>query len=285
MREAVAVGADGSAESMEAVRWAASEAVSRGAALRVVTGAGRWAATATAADGGADSWPQENVRAAARVASDAWPQLEVREEVVGEGPVKVLLRAAEESEVLVIGSRALGAFTGFAVGSVGLSVIAHVRAPVVAVRSHDGAESGSAAPVVVGVDLGHSYDPVLGFAFEAAGRRGTGVRVAHAWNVESLYSYPSALPSPPVVSKVERRVGQELEEALRPWLRKFPRVPVERAVAMGGAAPFLLDASTGGSLLVVGRRLRGHPFPTRIGPVTHAALHHAQCPVAVVPHE
>ncbi|MEU3192890.1 hypothetical protein ABZ686_20140 [Streptomyces sp. NPDC006992] len=35
---------------------------------------------------------------------------------------------------------------------------------------------------------------------------------------------------------------------------------------------------------MTGRRTRGHPFPTRIGPVTHAALHHAACPVAVVPH-
>lgn len=35
----------------------------------------------------------------------------------------------------------------------------------------------------------------------------------------------------------------------------------------------------------VGRRVRRSPVGTRIGSVGHAALHHAPCPVAVVPHE
>ncbi|WP_308216795.1 universal stress protein [Streptomyces fragilis] len=38
-------------------------------------------------------------------------------------------------------------------------------------------------------------------------------------------------------------------------------------------------------LLVVGRRETGHRVGARIGSVAHAALHHAGCPVAVVPHD
>ena len=38
-------------------------------------------------------------------------------------------------------------------------------------------------------------------------------------------------------------------------------------------------------LLVVGRRIRPARLGPHIGPVTHAVLHHARCPVAIVPHE
>ncbi|PYC82771.1 hypothetical protein C7C46_09790 [Streptomyces tateyamensis] len=39
----------------------------------------------------------------------------------------------------------------------------------------------------------------------------------------------------------------------------------------------------GADLLVLGRRTRRHGTP-RIGPTTHALMHHTQRPVAVVPH-
>ncbi|MET8454705.1 universal stress protein, partial [Streptomyces sp. NPDC005209] len=37
-------------------------------------------------------------------------------------------------------------------------------------------------------------------------------------------------------------------------------------------------------LLVVGHRLAQRPIGPRTGPTTHAAIHHVDCPVAVVPH-
>jgi nucleotide-binding universal stress UspA family protein len=196
--------------------------------------------------------------------------------------------------VLVLGSRGLAGITGFVMGSVGLSVIAHATCPIVAVREKtvdspraEGAVDGSdpSAPVVVGVDLQHSYGSVLAFAFETAALRRAGVRVVHTWSVQNLYAYPSALPDPQVVVQAGTLAERELSEAVRPWQRRFPQVPVEKESGAGGAAPCLLEMSADAGLLVVGRRLRGHPFPTRIGPVTHAALHHAPCPVAVVPHE
>ncbi|MGW4898558.1 universal stress protein [Kitasatospora sp. NPDC004240] len=35
---------------------------------------------------------------------------------------------------------------------------------------------------------------------------------------------------------------------------------------------------------MVGRRSRHAPVGARLGPVTHAAIHHVRCPVAVVPY-
>ncbi|MEU7642123.1 universal stress protein, partial [Streptomyces sp. NPDC039016] len=41
--------------------------------------------------------------------------------------------------------------------------------------------------------------------------------------------------------------------------------------------------AAGAQLLIVGRRHLGRAVP-RIGHVVHAAVHHAPCPVAIVPH-
>ncbi|GAA3031044.1 hypothetical protein GCM10020000_04860 [Streptomyces olivoverticillatus] len=62
--------------------------------------------------------------------------------------------AARESQLLVLGSRGLGGFEGWLLGSVSLVVIAHATVPVVLVRA--GAEppvQGRGGPVVVGIGL------------------------------------------------------------------------------------------------------------------------------------
>ncbi|WP_307058653.1 universal stress protein [Streptomyces achromogenes] len=43
------------------------------------------------------------------------------------------------------------------------------------------------------------------------------------------------------------------------------------------------DTETAG-LLVVGRRRHRGALAPRLGPVAQAAVHHAACPIAVVPH-
>ncbi|MFI1154939.1 universal stress protein [Streptomyces sp. NPDC020817] len=76
-----------------------------------------------------------------------------------------------------------------------------------------------------------------------------------------------------------------MEQAREPWRENFPDVPVIEQVEMGSACQALLAAAVGAELLVVGRRLRRSSVGTRIDSMAHAALHHAPCPVVVVPHE
>lgn len=76
-----------------------------------------------------------------------------------------------------------------------------------------------------------------------------------------------------------------LSAVLQVWRDKYPGVEVTETVAEGRARSALLRAASGASLLVVGRHLTDRPAGPRIGPVTHAAIHHVGCPVAVVPHE
>lgn len=68
---------------------------------------------------------------------------------------------------------------------------------------------------------------------------------------------------------------------LQQWREKHPDVQVTEYLVDGRAAHHLLAASARASLIVVGRRASAG---FRLGPVTHAMIHHATCPVAVVPH-
>ncbi|WP_240797790.1 hypothetical protein [Streptomyces sp. F001] len=49
--------------------------------------------------------------------------------------------------------------------------------------------------------------------------------------------------------------------------------------------PVVAEADvSAGSLIVVGHRTADQSVDLRTGPVTHTAIHHVGCPVAVVPH-
>lgn len=71
---------------------------------------------------------------------------------------------------------------------------------------------------------------------------------------------------------------------LQVWRDKYPDVDVLETVAEGKPADALLKAASDARLLVVGHRIPGRPALPRTGPVTHAVIHQARCPLAVVPH-
>jgi nucleotide-binding universal stress UspA family protein len=278
----VAVGVDGSAESLAAVEWAGAHAVSHDVPLWIVCAR----RTPPSADDGQEPWPQEQLHAAQRLAAGLYPSLKITEDAVCEAPAKALMAVAAEAGLLVLGSRGLGTVEGFVLGSVGLSVIAHTRRPVVAVRGRmPGGAAAETGPVVAGIDPHDRHDEVLDFAFRTASAQQRTLRVAHAWSVRALYSYPSALPEPRMTAKVGREAEQALEETLQPWRERFPDVTTEVRTEGAAIAPYLLQVASDATVLTIGRRPRGHPFPTRIGPVAHALLHHSPRPIALIPHD
>ncbi|MGW3652574.1 universal stress protein [Streptomyces sp. NPDC000878] len=300
MLRTIIVGLDGSRESRSAAEWAAREAKLRGLPLKIVH---VWepvpAPMAQAPLLGAETqqhWTERIPREAAAGIRLRHPGIEVSTEQVSGNPGDALAEAAKSAELLVLGSRGLGGIGGFMVGSVGLSAVAHTDRPVVLVRAQETAADEhemdptgipSAAtpfrPVVLGLDVAHPDETLIEFAFDAAKRRATSLRVVHGWNPPPYYAYGTPV-NPALHEALALSDAEALAEVLLPWRQKFPDMEVVETSRYGSAAVHVVDASREASLVVVGRRIRRSPFGAHIGPVTHAVLHHSAAPVAVVPH-
>ncbi|MEU1571219.1 universal stress protein [Streptomyces collinus] len=298
MSRTVVVGLDGSPESLAAADWAAREAVLRAAALRVVH-AGEQQPHAYVPFAG-EAVPPPDADLSARLLREVTatlayrhPGLEISAHQVDGQPARALSAAAAEAELLVLGSRGLGRAAGYLLGSVASAVVARSESPVVLVRADASAiaenlpgAAGTAGTVphgdvVVGLDLHDPHDGVIGFAFETASRHTAALRVVHGWS--------PALSADPHNERVESgpvtQAQQRLIDTLRPWREKYPDVEVTEEAVVGQAGSHLADASRHTSLVVVGRKNRRASLGPHIGPVTHAVLHHAVAPVAVVPHD
>ncbi|MEU6221939.1 universal stress protein [Streptomyces sp. NPDC047022] len=295
----VTAGVDESDESLAAAHWAAREALRRGAALRLVHAwTGRQAPEPSVPlDTTRPDEAEETLQWAVRSVRAAHPGLEAAGRLESGSPVTVLLAAAEDADVLVLGSRGLGRVAGFVVGSVSQRVIARSTHPVVLVRAGDTCADEHLPPldgvspeeipetpfreVVLGLGTRHPASGPVEFAFEAARRRDTALRVVHA--------------VPGVAHGADGRVGPEsaaqppaerehlVADRLSPWYERFPSVPVTLTITADRPATELVRASAHASLVVVGRGAPDARLGPRIGSVAHAVLHHVCCPVAVVP--
>ncbi|MET9153461.1 universal stress protein [Streptomyces griseoflavus] len=301
MARTITVGLDGSPESLAAADWAAREAALRRLPVRLLQ---VWQPVpepmASALLLGVDAHRYETERiltGAVKDLRERHPGVGVTGEHRVGAPAGILLDAARDTELLVLGSRALGGLVGFLVGSVGQSVVARADVPVVLVRAGGQASGGhhgedpagppSAAtgfrPVVLGLDTDSLDETVITFAFEEARRRGTTLTVVHGWNLPPYYVHSLAAGVDPR-EDIVRGQAAVLTEALLPWREKYPDVEVTEQSRLGSPADHLVVAARDASLLVVGRRVRRNPLGTHIGAVAHAVMHHATTPVAVVAH-
>jgi nucleotide-binding universal stress UspA family protein len=286
-RRPVVAGVDGSEGGLQAVRWAAVEAARRRLPLRLLA-AHAWPSGGLVGDPGLGVDPRAVLRdavlghldtaarAAARVAGD----LEIERVEVTGFPEAVLEAESRRAELVVVGNRGLGGFTGLLIGSVAVALAAHAECPVVVVR---GAEPDQAAPlpepVVVGVDGSPQSEAALAFAFAAADLRRVPLVAVHAW--WDLLVDPTMAP---LVDwdAAEADEHEVLAERLAGWTQTYPDVPVRRLVVRDRPARALVEESGRAQLVVAGSRGRGGLRGMLLGSVSQALLHHAHCPVAVV---
>ncbi|MEU8567425.1 universal stress protein [Streptomyces pathocidini] len=290
MERPITTGLDGSPESRAAAEWAAREAALRRLPLHLVHA---WAMEAPTARTAMEPevrrhWALRILREAEADLSARHPDLSISAEQVHEPPVAALLERGERAEALVLGSRGHGAVTGFLLGSVGLRVLSRAACPVVLVRKESLREPDRAGDeVVVGVQAtGEPAGALLDFAFTAAAARRLPLRAVRAWRLPPLFAHsPEALRQMDEDGGIEAHERRALAETLRPLREKFPDVPVVEHVELGSATEVLLTAATRARLLAVGRRTEHPALATRLGHVAYAVLHHAHCPIAVVPHD
>ncbi|CAK7283432.1 universal stress protein [Streptomyces misionensis] len=279
----VVAGVDGSEESLRAVDRAADEAALRGAPLRLVYASlwERYEGSLIAQEVGR---PVEEViardvmGAAERRAHRRRPGLVVTTAVLAEEPEAALVNESSLARLVVLGCRGRGGVAELLLGSVSLSVAAHAHCPVVVLR---GGPEEPAAPgrVVLGVAGKGACPAAVRFAAEEAALRGVPLEAVRAWRrpAHTTAGHPPLTGAP---APAQEEAAEALEEALR----DLPDgLRAQRRTAEGPARDVLVDASRDAGLLVVGVRRRSGRFGPRLGRVAHGVLHHARCPVAVVP--
>ena len=182
----------------------------------------------------------------------------------------------------MLGSRGQGGFAGLQVGSTSMRALADACCPVLVVR---GESEVTHDRVVAAVDIAESCESVLDFAFAEASRRAAGLTVIHVWDEPWIVAYGREDPGiADDIALIERERGDRLAALVRSVHRRHPEVRSFQQVATGSAGRLLVEASSRADLLVTGARRHGHGLHgMQIGPVTQTLLHHAECPIAVVP--
>ncbi|MES9538568.1 MULTISPECIES: universal stress protein [unclassified Actinomadura] len=276
----VVVGYDGSTGGVQALEWAAGEAQARGLSLTVLH---VWDVYV----GGPIAMPvvdlrgvaEENLNNGVAHVREVAPDLSVRGVLARGQAAAKLIEAGRGADMIVLGPRGLGGFAGLVLGSVGAQVAAHAPCPVVVVR-------GELVPppeqvhghVVVGVDGSPASREALSLAFTEAG--------AHGWDVHAVIAW-EAVPervNPPLVDEAGMREAAQarLARMMIPARELHPDVKVQSDIVTGQPREVLMSAAEEARLLVVGSRGLGGFRGLLLGSVSHALVHHAPCPVAVV---
>lgn len=283
-QQPIVVGIDESRSSNEALRWATAAAERRGAPLTIVH------ALFTPLDYG----PGLSLRKADfdRLEIESWslldrarqhalelsPRLEVDTELVNAPRVPALIDKSKDAQLIVTGSRGLGAVGRGLVGSVGSSLARHAHCPVAVLhfRATDPWHlSNPRRVVVVGVDGSENSVPAIEVAFQEASLRGAKIIAIHSWTDESRFLHVGDWDA---VATTEEAL---LAESLAGFADRYPDVTVERIVVKNDPARHLRDFSEDAELLVVGSHGRGGFAGMSLGSTSQALLYSVTCPLII----
>ncbi|MBZ4018744.1 universal stress protein [Streptomyces purpurogeneiscleroticus] len=285
----VVVGFDGSAHAERALDRAAEEARRRGAALEILAG-WPWPKRPLPDYGVQDDEGKllySSVRrmmdgAVARARSRA-PDTIMIPSLTTESAAEALLRCGRTASLTVLGTRGHGGFTGLLLGSVSLRVAAHCTSPLMVVR-------GDLQPVHGTVVLGLATDTdtdtkALRFAFDEAARREAELRVLYAWQLPPPHGELGRLshPSGGAVAGLRKAAEAVPQYAVASLAREYPGLRASALAVCRSPAQAITEASREADVVILAAHRRPHRFGLQLGPVTHAALHHAHCPVVLVP--
>lgn len=272
----ILVGYDGSPDADLALAWAARTATVTSRPLEVVIVGTPMDPVVghvqEQSDRLLDEWHQRAYASLEHAGVASW-RVAVRR-----GPtVPVLLAAAHEADLLVVGSRGHGLLFGSLSGSVSQHVARHATCPVAVVRP---LRQPDATQIMVGVDGSDGARAALRFACSRARATGESVVAVHAYRAWS---------GPMRDEGSSQRTAGGAEEAVRLLTEATDAVRADAdgidltTVAVPGPADrLLLDLSAVSSLVVVGSRGRDAFAELLLGSVAQEVLRRAECPVAVV---
>ncbi|MEO3840616.1 universal stress protein [Streptomyces sp. B22F1] len=260
---------DGSESSAAAVDWAAGEAVTLGAELRLVHVA------AAKPEPPADT-PAPGIglllERAARHLAGRHPALQVTTRLRHGDPGVEPAPAGAEAEA---GLLVLGAPGPESSGGVVSALVARASCAVALVPA--GEREPDSGEVVLGIDAHHADQPAVDLAFATAQRRGAVLRAVHAWGLPPAAERLSYAVPEEDRGEWEDQEVQRLSDTLRGWRERYPAVHVHDDLRLLPPDEALVAASARAERIVVGRG------GTRLSPTTEAVLQRPRCPVVVVP--
>lgn len=282
----VVVGFDGSAPAVLALDRAADEARRRSTALEILSG-WPWNRHPLPEYGVQDEEGRLRYSSARRMMDAAEerarrraPDILIVQSLTSEPAAQALLRCGSEAALTVVGTRGHGGFTGLLLGSVALRLAAHCVTPLMVVRSEAEPEHGT---VVLGL-ASTSDEEAVWFAADEAVRLDAELRILHAWQLPPPHGV-QALARTASLDGGSRHTAAEAEvqDALVMVRRWCPQVKVcARAVPLRPAQA-LVETSRSADVVVLAVHRRSRRFGLRLGPVSHAVLHHGHCPAVLVP--
>ena len=259
-------------ETVAALDWAAHEAASREAEFYVVSVVD-WRSVPSWS-GLVDNAVVAELQRSADTAVDSaltlmeahHPQLTTNGAVLRGDALAVLRTLATAAGALTIGTRRLPRLGETVLGSLSAALAACAPCPVVVVSDRSPRPGG----VLVGVD--EENEAALRFAADYA--------QLHRLDLHAVYAHVPVLADERVFrSDAERWV----HESLAGVCADYPDLAIRSSVHLHHAVDTLLQEAREQRLLVVGRRHRSRYPALHVGSVGQAVLHHAPCPVAVVP--
>lgn len=136
--------------------------------------------------------------------------------------------------------------------------------------------------IVVGVDGSEGSEAALRWALDEARRRECRLDLVHVWHVPYAGEV-SGLVMGELSERLEHQAREVVQSVMEKSVGEDPGVEVVPMVTEGATAEALLDAARDADLLVVGSRGLGGFKSLLLGSVSTACVHHATCPVVVVP--
>ncbi|GAA1993225.1 universal stress protein [Isoptericola halotolerans] len=298
-RYGVVVGVDGSSAGVQALEWAAAEAVRRRARLTVLTA---YEVTTTPLVDGYGFGP-EALRAGADEVLDharqhladlrrqrpgAVPEADdVDGEIVEGAAAGVLVERSAASDLVVVGRRGLNALDRIVLGSVSAAVLAMSRGAVAVVPNDPVALQSSSAADVVGpvwrvvaaVEFDDHLGRVLDRAFDEARSAGAPLVAVHALTEEFLAG-PYAMAGG-WVHEYRDEAFASLHDEMRRWEEKYPTVQWTVEVEHGSSGDVVASRLGRHDLVVVGGRRHSAVMGRVLRSVADKLGREAPCPVIV----
>jgi nucleotide-binding universal stress UspA family protein len=286
----VLVGIDGSETGAVAAEWAAREAVKLGWRLHVVCAYSLPTFTVASLDGGYAALDDSAIRAGAQAVLDkaveqlAREGLEITSSLETGDAAGVLVELSRNAGLAVIGTRGKGGFADRLLGTVSSALPAHAHCPTVVVpvrEEHD--VLGPIRRIVVGMDGSESAKIALARAIDEAEMWGVeltavaGVPMVSGSSALSAW-LPASTDREAILAEVQAGLDAAVEAAAA-----GRDVVVKRHALDGSGAALLTEFSTAVELIVVGTRGRGGFAGLLLGSTSQTLLHHAVCPIMVVP--